>query len=437
VQPDDRNARRETSATRFVFAEGALIAVALLLALQGARAPELGDSANSRLATVWSLVHEGTWRLDASGSAAGNPFAAGTVDLVEIDGARYSTKPPLLPLAMTAEYAVLHRLLGWDLAEEAARRDTVFVMVLTLIVFPYAVALVCFRRILVLLRVREVPRLFLLFALAFGTQLPGFATNINNHVPAAGLTLAALYLAVAMDMGAVTRSGWRFALFGLLAAGVFAIDLPMTIFPGLAGLGLLARFPRQTLLWGGAGAAPVLLAHFGVLWAVTGSPLPIQVRKELYLCEASYWRNPAGLDALDEAKGTYLFHLTFGRFGTFLLFPILLPGLWAAFRALWDPEQPWRRYVLLGALGFVVLTAYYVQGTNNYGGTSYGFRWHLGAMPILLLMAAPLFQRGPGWRGWVVLTLLLGVSVYSAWECYRMPWGDQHEWTCRLIFGRV
>ena len=420
----------------WAFAEGLVIALAVLAAIHGAGNPILGDSANSRLATVWSLVHEGTWRLDSPG-APRNPFAGDTVDVVEIDGARYSTKPPLLPLAMSAEYAVLYHLAGWSLEAEGPRRDVVFLMVLTLIVLPHAVGLFCFLRLLRLLGIAGPPRFFLLFALAFATQLPGFSTNINNHAPGAALCVAALYLAVGLDSGKHAPKAWRFFLFGVLASAVFAVDPPMTIYPALAGLGLLYRFPRSALLWGGLGAAPLLLLHFGVMCAVTGSPLPIQMRKELYLYEASYWRNPAGLDALNEPKAVYLFHMTFGRFGTFLLFPVLLCGVAAALRGVWDRALPWRRYVLLGALGFVVLTAYYVRGTNNYGGASYGFRWHLGSMPVLLLMAAPLLERLRSRVAWTALLPLLAVSVYSAWECYRAPWGEQHEWTCRLLFGGV
>ena len=49
----------------------------------------------------------------------------------------------------------------------------------------------------------------------------------------------------------------------------------------------------------------------------------------------SYWRNPIGVDGLNEAWYVYLFHMTFGRFGTFVLFPVLifaLPGTVKAFK---------------------------------------------------------------------------------------------------------
>ena len=80
-----------------------------------------------------------------------------------------------------------------------------------------------------------------------------------------------------------------------------------------------------------------------------------------------------------------------------------------------------------------MLTAYYCLTTNNYGGESYGFRWYIPAMPVLLLMAAPLLDGTRSrWRwGFVLATIL--VSVYSAFECARTDWQSGQEWTCRIL----
>src|SRR5690606_13368756 len=126
-----------------------------------------------------------------------------------------------------------------------------------------------------------------------------------------------------------------------------------------------------------------LLIHFSIMYEVTGSVLPVQTRKDVYLHESAAWRNPGGLDGLNEPKGTYAFHLLFGRFGTFLLFPVLLVGLAGPALALWKSDAPARGWILAGFAAFVALTLYYIQSTNNYGGAAYGFRWHLGSMPIL------------------------------------------------------
>jgi hypothetical protein len=153
------------------------------------------------------------------------------------------------------------------------------------------------------------------------------------------------------------------------------------------------------------------------------------------LYEASAWRIPGQIDALNEPKGTYFFHMTFGRFGIFLLYPILLVGPLGCLYALRGPWATWRPCYAAGLFCIAMLFFYYVKSTNNYGGAAYGFRWGMGMMPVLLLMGIPVFEQMRRPWAWSLAFVLLAVSVYSGWECYRVPWGDCHEWTCRWLFG--
>ena len=196
---------------------------------------------------------------------------------------------------------------------------------------------------------------------------------------------------------------------------------------------LLRAHPRATLGWGALGAALPLGVHVAVMLAVTGSPLPVQVHRDWYLYESSYWRHPRGVDALNEPKLTYLFHMTFGRAGIFVLYPILLLGPAAALRSLVRRQTPYRWAVLAGAGGFMLLTAYYVLRTNNYGGEAYGFRWYIAAMPVLLLMGAPLLDSVRSRWKWIFISLMIGVSLYSAWECTMTPWRANQAWPCRFL----
>jgi len=405
-----------------------LVTAAAVFVVCATHVQYLGDTANSRLATAWALVHEGRWSIDPP-----NPFEPGTVDKVEIDGRLYSTKPPVLPLLMTGEYWVMHRAFGWDLANREDARRIVRIMTLSLISSGYVAALVFF---LLLARWHiQSPRtrLAAVFSLAAGTELLGFAPQIDNHLPAAGALMAALYFALGLCSGRLAPAPHRFALFGLCGGLVFTLDMPVTIFVAFAGLYMVACFPRQTLFWTSLGVAAPLAVHFGVMLAVTGSPLPIQSRPDLYLYEASYWRNPGGLDALNEPKLTYLFHSTFGRFGSFTLFPVLTMSLLGIAAAVRESDACLRRLVWGGAAAFGVLTLYYVLKTNNYGGAAYGFRWHIAAMPVLLLMGAPVWNRMNRCWHWVLWTAAVAVSCYSAWECFMTPWGEHQEWTCRLF----
>jgi len=421
--------------TSLRIAQGVLLLAALALAMWSVQGVVLGDSANSRLATAYSLVHDGTWYIDRPWGEARIPYERGTVDKAEVDGRIVSTKPPVMPLAMTAIYFVLHHGFGWDLLEEASAYRIAKVMAILLSVVPYFLTLFVFMRFLALFSLAPWKQVWLLAALIFGVQLTSYGGQINNHVPGACAVLVALYMAFRLLEDREAPASWRFVVFGVASALVFALDMPMTIFPALAGLALLYRFPREAFLFGGLGAFPVLAIHFGFLLYVTGSPLPLQLYPDKYLFQGSYWRHPTGLDGLNEPKALYFFHMSFGRHGAFLLFPVLMLGVWGMLRGMGRSGVPWRAWCSGALLALSILFAYYVFKTNNYGGAAYGFRWLIGAMPVLLLLTVPVLQKSL--RPWqvVVMTVLLLIGAWSMVECLITPWGEDREWTARYLFG--
>ncbi len=329
----------------------------------------------------------------------------------------------------------MHALLGWDLNRDSDLPQIVFVMTLTLVGGSYILALIFFSKTLSMMQIRPGVHAFLLLALAFGTQLWGYSGKLSNHVPAAGLLVVAMYFALGIGSGRLAAAPWRFAAFGLSGALAVTIDLPMAAFVAAAGIALLVRYPKKTVLWTGTGALLPLAVHFIIMVLATGSPLPVQMRKETYLYEDSYWRHPMGIDALNEPKGTYLFHMLLGRAGIFSLYPILLAGPAAILWASRNRSAPWRASTLAGGAVTATIVFYYVTRTNNYGGESYGFRWLIGAMPMLLLMGAPFLNRlRVAWQ-WIFLGVLLAISLYSGWECAQVDWESGREWTTH-IFGR-
>lgn len=434
----------DSVARRWGYLERLIIVAAALLALWEASDGVKGDHAVSRLASVYSLTAYGSWYIDNPDGSTPNPFESQTIDKVMVrgeiadgvirGGRIISSKPPMLPLIMTGEYLVMRSLAGWDLNDEPDLPRIVFVMTLTLVGGAYLLTLVFFCKTMTLLSIRPAVRVYLLIALAFGTQFWGFSGKLSNHVPAAGLLVVAIYFALGLAGGLHAPKPWRFMAFGLAGALTATIDLPMAVFVALAGFPLLIRFPGRTVLWVGVSAGSVLAVHFAIMFSVTGSPLPVQVRKETYFFENAYWRHPMGIDALSEPKLAYLFHILIGRAGIFSLYPVLFAGVAGAVAALRRPRQAWRTAILLGGAGFLFLVYYYVSRTNNYGGESYGFRWFIGAMPILLLMGAPLLDRLRKRWHWAFLLVLLAVSLYSGWECAQIDWESGREWTSR-IFG--
>ena len=410
-----------------------LILIAVIFAVLAAYPPFLGDSINSRLATVYSLTEQGNFTIAETPGDGTNPFEPGTVDKVQSGDRIISSKPPVLPLLMTGEYLLLRAALGWELKNAADVPAIAYVMTLTFVVAPYFVMLLVFARAMRLVVLDRLSCTVSLAALAFATQLWGYSITFNNHVPAVAMAVLAMYWALGVGQKRLEPHPLRFLGFGLATGLVLTVDLPAAVFPFIGACYLLWKFPAKLLTWGVLGGAIPVAVHALVLWAVTGSPLPVQMHKEMYLYESSYWRFPIGIDALNEPKAIYLFHMTFGRKGIFLLYPILLVGIVGLVMAIISKTTPQRGAIVAGGIGTAILIAYYTLSTNNYGGAAYGFRWLLPAMPVLLWMGAPLLDRTrPRWA-WIAIGILMGISFYSAWQCTVTPWGVNREWTCRFL----
>jgi hypothetical protein len=398
----------------------------------------VGETVTSRLASVYALIHDGTWYVDRPLTEAPNPYEVRTVDKVQLpNGHMISSKPPVLPFLMAVEYVAMKRGWGLNLDDDAALKPLLTVMILTLIKLPYVVGML-FLALLLKLYTKDGFRAGIaLLCAAFAAPILGYAFQINNHTPAAAALCGALYFGFGLYTEKLKASAWRFIAFGFCSAFVFVTDIPTTIFPFLIGLGLLLKFPRKCIVWASVGAAPLLLLHVALMIMITGSPLPVQVRMDVFNFRNSYWRNPIGVDGLDESRLTYLFHMNFGRFGSFVLFPVLLLAFPGAVRMFRNNTAGLRSFVLAMVAAIAALTVYYVLKTDNYGGAAYGFRWHIGMVPVLIFFSLPqiLAFRKP--IHWFLFLLLVAVSLYSCWECVQAPWGDSHEWTCRLFWGPV
>lgn len=415
-----------------------VVAAALVFSLLHGGTNSGFDPAMSRLATVYSLLNEGTFRIDLDA----NPFETRTIDKVMVFGERegeavagghlVSSKPPVLPLIMTAECVCLG-LFGLDLGDPADEEAILAWLTATLVGAPWALALAYFALAVARLTRDPLSPALLTFALHFTTPCWGYSTTLNNHIPAAAAVIACWGLAAGVAVGRGRRPGVvRLLAYGFFASLVFALDLPGTILVVPPGLWFAWRSRWSGIYWLVLGAAPVLAVHFAATWMATGGLLPVQLRPEMYHYPGSYWNAPRAMDALDEPKAVYLFHMTLGRKGLLLLSPLLWLGVGSFVWAWMRRDAVWRKAVLSAGGAVVVLAAYYVLRTSNYGGSSYGFRWLIVAMPVLVLMAAPVMGRwSSGWR-WGLLALLLAVGFYSAWESTQTVWAPNREWPTRF-----
>lgn len=420
-----------TAPSHRAFAEEAILVVAAVVALMGAYDTPLSTNVLSRLATVESLVHRGTFTIDDS------PFD--TIDKVQLDGHFYSTKPPLFPTLMAGQYWLVRQLTGWDITRQPDQRRVLKLLVCTWQVVPYVLLLAALAGTLRWHVADAGARALALAACAWASPLAGFALTINNHLPAAACMMGAVYFALGLAHGHLPATPARFVLAGALCALLPTFDLPGMFFSPLCFLYLARIYPRQTFTWYVGGAVIVLAAHFGLNLLATGSFLPLYLRRELYFYPGSYWNAPRAFDALSEPKGTYLFHLVLGRKGLLLLFPVLWLAVWAVFRAARDKQNgcaALRTEIATYAALVVGWIAFYTVTTNNYGGGAFGVRWFIFFLPPLYFMTGLGLEQVKTPRARWVALILLGVSLYSGLECFYRPWVGGEEWP-RVLLGPI
>ena len=409
------------------------------------RRPFLSANDRSRWGTLRALV-------EPEMRVPGAPYAIDkviqqrgwdTIDMVKHDGHVYSSKPPLLPTLMAAEYWLIYRVTGATLGSHPYAVGRF--MLITINVIPLAITFVLLARLVERFGTTDWSRVFAMSAAAFGTFLTTFAVVVNNHLPAAVCMAVILYVAVRIWFDG-QQQGRYFVIAGLAGAFLVANELPaLSMFAALS-LVLLWRFPKQTLLYYTPAALVVVAGFFGTNWIAHQSLRPPYMHRSEtspadnwydYEYERngrvyqSYWRSPVGIDRGEPSAAVYALHALVGHHGIFSLTPIWILtavglGLW-----LWKPADRRQRELalLIAAISLVCLVFYLVRPQNdrNYGGMTSGLRWMFWFTPMWLVAMLPTLDVMAQRRWLRGLALgMLAVSVLSAsypiWNPWTHPW---------------
>ncbi len=374
-----------------------------------------GCNPASRLATIESLAHRGTFCID------GSPFLELTSDKVMLNGSFYSSKPPVLPVLAAGPYIIFSKLTGISFATHI-EWAVFFVSLLTGAV-PYLLLFWVFY--LFLKRWTDsdwkISAGLLVFTLNFIGL--GYSTGINNHVPAAAALFSSFYLAFRIRVEG--EDGWAFwAASGFLAALAATLELwaaffCLAIFVYLASTG--RRGAWRIFL---PAAVPPIALHFFLTWLSSGSLLPVYLRPELYQYSGSYWREPVGMDALYQPKHIYFFHLILGHHGLLSMTPVFLLGGWSMISAVFrkSRRRPEALTVLLPLLASLIFLGI---RTRNYGGVCAGLRWMIVAMPMLFLFSVNWLEEHTSKRARILFILLLLVGLAVAAD---VPWAGAGPW---------
>jgi hypothetical protein len=365
----------------------------------------------------------------------------------------YSSKPPLMPTLVAAEYWFLKRAFGWDIVRD--RWLVIPTIIFTVNVLPFAVYLILLAQLIEAIGKTDFGRLLAFCTAALGTFLITFSGTLNNHLPAAYCILFAAYPLVRAITEKRDMEVGGYLACGFSAGFAVTFDLPAAAFLAAIGIPLLIARTRQTICFFLPAAVVPLAALFLCNYVAMGqfTPAYSEFGGPWYNFEGSHWSKrgtPAakGIDFNDETTLVYAFHLLFGHHGWFSLTPVWilafggLVGIGirsaADVRKLlgkgkgtgWTPEV----FAAMTLAVSVTVFAFYLTRTQsyNYGGFTSGPRWLFWLIPLWVLGLVPAADRvGSSKAGRFLCVVLLGFSVFSAFYPTPNPW--RPPWILQLM----
>ncbi len=368
----------------------------------------------------------------------------------------YSSKPPLLSTLLAGIYWIFLNVFGLSLIDHT----TIVVRAMLLLVnaLPFAGYLWLLTQLAERWGKTDWGKLYVVIAGSFATTVSPFLITLQNHTLGTFAVMLAWWsvLCVWDRISKNESPAWtHFASAGFFASFAFTMEMPALAFAAAVWVLLLWWRPRQAVLLFLPGALVPATAFFATNHLAIGKWRPVQAQFEgnpWYEYEGSHWSPPApgyfkhGIDwtrrggsANAEKLPQYALHVLVGHHGLFTLTPIWilavagmiascvrLGSLWrqALFKA--PTDFPW--FVQpLGVALTVVVVAFYLYKSDNYGGFTNGLRWLMWLTPIWLTCLVPVadYLATRCWGRWLG-GIFLAVSVFSAsyqlWSPWRQPW---------------
>ncbi|MEO8596826.1 MAG: hypothetical protein ABI759_26135 [Candidatus Solibacter sp.] len=403
---------------RFVW----LLAYAAVLLFLTAAVQRISPHITSRLATITSLVEQGTFAIDRS-------VYLDTVDKIQIDGRFYSHQPPAVAVLGAAIYYPL-RLFGMRLSPD---RPASYV-VLTFILNGLATiaGLVFFFRALHLTAVPPVWRMPITASLACATLVLPYSTTLNSHGLGAALVAIGLSCFVlSLETGSVRVHAMVSGLAFSLAA---AADHAMLAFFGLFALCLLVR-KRRLLPWFLLPALATLVPTFAYYYMIGHTLKPFAARPEFFVYPGSPWVNAGESTArLTGASRNslpfaikYAALMLFGKRGFLLYNALACFAIYGCARAVAARSRYWRE-ALAALAGSLAVLAFYAFSSANFSGASYSIRWFVPVLPLWWFFGANVVNEIPAWGRWrkALLTMACALSLMYAFTGTLNQWPE--EW---------
>ncbi len=412
----------------------------------------------ARIATIESLAERGTWAIDDSA------WVDQTADKVFLGGKFYSDKMPVLSFIGASVYSILRAAFGDSLAPDC-RTCAYAPLTLILVALPATLTLWLFFDFATRLRVPLWVATIGTLVLGTGTMMLPYALVFNHHVPAACALFASFYIlswrAVlakprmrpASELGiassrpfdsATLRSGsllamtdehaWLFVA-GFLAALALAFDAPAGIIAaGIAGIALVRL--RREFVWFAFGAVIPMIATGLLDYQIARTIIPPYMITNGYNYPGSEFPPTFAGNGTPDDYAAYAFRMFLGGKGLFAFNPLLLFALVGAASAAFNAKHSARVEASFILLSFLALCLYLATNTGNFGGTAYGERWFIPAIPVLfsfIFFAPPLSVTTGKNFAWGLFVPMLALSVFSSLQGAQAPW---QEWLPPLQMTR-
>jgi len=370
----------------------------------------------SRFAHIESLVDRGVSEIDAS-------QYLWTRDKITIGDHNYSNKPPLLGIIGAGVYWVLKQTAGISFKEN----EGVVVYLLTLIMVGGMTSFLIaqfYTSLSIHPNITPEIRKLITFALLSGTLLTSFSTTFNNHTIAAALIFSSFYYA------------WlgRPLLSGAFLGGAFCID----IVPGIVFIPVIALTLYDSNNINKIKTFSVSIAIFvGIfIWAnyfTLGSFLPPKFVSGGHDYSSAFSSSLFGV-LLPESY-LYPIQCLFGAHGFFTVSPILFFGVAGIFKVYKTGKLFPKFWVgsLIGTCTFFIVG--HILFVGSFGGWSYGFRYLIPIVPILLFFVPAILENKniKLFKGVLVVSILFAlIGVYNPW-----PPGFEQEKGKKEIDGLV
>ena len=424
-----------------------VFAIAMLLAILGAR-PYAGSwNDGSRLAAVESLLDRGTLSIDDSifvnpalSPAGHNPYspgdadlqARGTSDKLSIRGHFHSDKPPVISVVMAAIYAPL-RWIGLAPSPDANPERFIWILTEATSVAAFAVTLLCMRDLGRLIGLAGWAHTVWFSALAMGTFALAYTRHVNNHI--LQLAVASAWCLLTLRMADDKEQGWKSIALGAMLGTVLGFGYNLDLGSGplmfAAAMALLVVRLRKLppVLATALAASPWIVACHLANWTIGGVTGPLNAVPEYLAWPGSPFSTGNMTGVMRHTPGSFLVYaasLLGGKHGILthnLPLLLCLPAL-----AMLCRRGPWR-LELAACLGWCGASwALYSLMSNNHSGGSCSVRWFVPFLaPGFFLLAIHLKEHPHQVTDLAILGIwgvVLGLIMWTI-----------GPWTVRMIPG--